>query len=153
MVRVEIALARVEADLGLIRRASGRAMDLGLRGVEVSADLLAESVRSAGVPVPGLADALRAKLSPEDADCLHHGATSLDIVDTALCLCFGTALDEIAGELGALIGVLEALSLAHAGMLMLARTRGQLATPNTFGLRLAQWAQPLIELEGELPGL
>ena len=33
---------------------------------------------------------------------------------------------------------------------MAARTRAQMATPITFGLRLAQWAQPLIELESEI---
>ncbi|MEL6210321.1 MAG: lyase family protein, partial [Pseudomonadota bacterium] len=46
-----------------------------------------------------------------------------------------------------------ALSETHAHTLMLARTRGQLATPITFGLRVSQWAQPLIGLEAELDGL
>jgi hypothetical protein len=83
-------------------------------------------VVATGVPVPALLDIMRNQLTTEAADALHYGATSQGIVDTAHCICIGSALDD------------------------LARTRGQLATPITFGLRIAQWAQPLIGLEGEL---
>lgn len=80
---------------------------------------------------------------------VHYGATSQDIVDTAYCVCFKACLPHIVGEISRLIDQLDELSSRHVDTLMLARTRGQLATPITMGLRLAQWAQPLISLEAE----
>jgi len=89
---------------------------------------------------------LRAGLPRAAADCLHYGATSQDIIDTAMVLCAKAALDPMAEALTGLIAALETLARAEADTLMLARTRGQLATPIPFGLRVAQWAQPLIAL-------
>ncbi|MEM9430199.1 MAG: lyase family protein [Pseudomonadota bacterium] len=150
MVDVEVALAEGQAELGLIPVAA--AVEIaGLRARTLDLDLLEAGVRSTGVPVPALVDALRAMLTPSAADWLHYGATSQDIVDTALVLSIRQALDALEGQLGILIDRLEALSQAHRATLMVARTRGQLATPITFGLRAAQWALPLIKLEADVP--
>ena len=153
MVRVEVALSAVQADVGIVPAQSAVAIERSLRNIDVSPMLLAEGTRSAGVPIPALIKELRAQLEPEDASWLHYGATSQDIIDTALCLCFSAAFSSIDKALGQLISELEIHSCEHAKTILLARTRGQLATPITFGLRLAQWAQPLIALEAELPAL
>ncbi|MEM9811159.1 MAG: lyase family protein [Pseudomonadota bacterium] len=148
MVDVEVALAEGQAELGLIPAAA--AVEIaGLRTRPLDLDALEAGVRSTGVPVPALVAELRAMLSPMAADWLHYGATSQDIVDTALVLSIRQALDALEGQLEILIDRLEALSQAHRATLMVARTRGQLATPITFGLRAAQWALPLIKLEAE----
>lgn len=150
MIRTEVALARVQADLGIIPEPSARAIMTALKDVEVEANLLGLGVKNEGVPVPALLSALREQLDPGDADWLHYGATSQDIVDTAMCLNFGAAQRVVGSKLTAVLDALEAKSDTHAQTLMLARTRGQLATPISFGLRLAQCAQPLIGLEAEL---
>ncbi len=152
MVRVEAALAAVEAELGLIAADAAKEI-ASLSASGLDSDSIAEGVRSAGVPVPALVAQMRQQLSSDAADALHWGATSQDIVDTALCLCFGDALDLIESDLGRLIDVLKAESDKARDVPMLARTRGQLATPITAGLRIAQWAQPLIALEAELPSV
>lgn len=151
MIRVEIALARAQAELGVIPAEAAGNIASRLSGASPDLDRLKTGVAEAGVPVPALVGALRAELRPEDADWLHYGATSQDIVDTAFCLCFGVALDHVETRLAQVIDTLYALANRHAETLMLARTRGQLATPITFGLRAAQWAQPLIALEAETP--
>ena len=153
MVRTEVALAQVQADLDIVPRASAMAIAAGLEGIEVCPRLLAEGVVATGVPVPALVTKLRGRLAPKDADWLHYGATSQDIADTAMCLCFDAAMIELRAKLEAVIEALEALSHKHADTMMLARTRGQLATPISFGLRIAQWAQPLIGLEDELDSI
>lgn len=150
MVRVEIALAQVQAALGIVPKASAAAILETLGQAEVPHAALSESVAVSGVPVPALVDALRGHLAPEHADWIHFGATSQDIVDTAMALCFKSALGDIGRALAEVLDRLETFSSAHADTLMLARTRGQLATPISFGLRVAQWAQPLIALEAEL---
>lgn len=150
MVRVEAALAAVQAELGLIG-ADAATEIAALSASRLDFNAIAEGVLSAGVPVPALVSQMREQLSSDAADALHWGATSQDIVDTALCLCFGNVLDLIENDLGKLIDVLKAESDKARDIPMLARTRGQLATPITAGLRIARWAQPLIALEGELP--
>lgn len=153
LVRVEVALAEVQAELGLIPSPAALAIAALPRTHNVSASTLAEGVSQAGVPVPALVASLRQSLPEEAAEWLHFGATSQDVVDSALCLCYQAALEDIEKGLTALIDRLEELSLRHALTVMLGRTRGQLATPITFGLRVAQWAQPLIAMEAELPML
>ena len=152
MVKTEIALASAQASLGLLPKAAAAEI-AALQIPEDPSVLLEAGVSVSGVPVPALVQRLRGTLSAEAADWLHHGATSQDIVDTAFSLCAGSALDALQAMLAALIDTLHAMSEAHSQTLMLARTRGQLATPITFGLRVAQWAQPLIGLEAELDTL
>jgi 3-carboxy-cis,cis-muconate cycloisomerase len=150
MIAFEIALAQAQAELGEIPQAAATSIS-ALRDVtNVSTAALEDGVRSAGVPVPALIKSLRASLKPEHADWIHYGATSQDVVDTALCLCAGAALDDLATQLRRVIAELARQSDTYRDTIMLARTRGQLATPITFGLRIAQWAQPLIALETEL---
>lgn len=149
MVSVEKGLARAQAALGIVPETALVEIE-ALKRPDDASRLLRDGVATAGVPVPALVANLRRQLSAEAADWLHFGATSQDIVDTAFCLRARSALDDLGTLLAGLIDTLEALSRAHATTLMLARTRGQLATPITFGLRVAQWAQPLIRLEAEL---
>lgn len=149
MTDVEVALVQAQADHGLVPVASAVAIASSLKTVQVDPADLQAGVASAGVPVPALVKSLRAQLKAEDADWLHFGATSQDIVDTAYCLCFKASLSHIESDLARLLDLLEKLSSRHADTLMLARTRGQLATPITLGLRFGQWAQPLIALEAE----
>lgn len=152
MVKTEIALARAQAALGILTEAA--ASEIAALHVPLQAsEVLDAGVAATDVPIPALLDILRNQLTTEAADALHYGATSQDIVDTALCICIGSALNDLARTVFSLINTLQAVSEAHADTLMLARTRGQLATQITFGLRIAQWVQPHIALEGELDAL
>lgn len=121
------------------------------KGRALPEDLRAGTV-SAGVPVPALVAALRATAGPEGS-WLHWGATSQDIVDCANVLQWRDMLDLLAARIGALLNALEKASLAQAHQPMAGRTRSQVAVPISLGLRIAQWAQPLIGLEQDLPGL
>ena len=72
------------------------------------------------------------------------------MIDTAHVLQYGACLDILAARVSALIDRLDAQSLSHADTVMAGRTRGQIATPISFGLRIAQWAHPLIDAEADL---
>ncbi|WP_373355234.1 lyase family protein [Pseudoroseicyclus sp. CXY001] len=153
MIRVEAALAEAEAEAGVIPAEAGRAIAEGLAGLEIDPGALAEGTASAGVPVPALVAALRKALPEEAAAFVHWGATSQDIVDTALVLQYRAALGILEARAARLIAVLKAASEAHADLVMAARTRSQVATPITFGLRAARWAQPVIAEAAALPAL
>src|SRR5690606_16954937 len=72
---------------------------------------------------------------------------------TALVLQLAAALDIFSARLDELIATLGQAAERHADLPMAGRTRSQVATPITFGYRIARWAQPLIELRSALPGL
>ena len=122
MVRVEAALAEVQGALGTIPADAARSIGAALQGITVPPEALAEATAANAVPVPALVAHLRAQLPAGAADWLHHGATSQDIMDTALCLQLWGVLDLAEGRLRAMLGTLADLAEAHANTPMLART-------------------------------
>ena len=150
MVLFERVLARVEGRLGVIPTDAGIAIDRDLDGVVPDMGRLAQGVTSAGVPVPALVAALRQGLHKDHGQWVHWGATSQDVIDTAHTIGLAEAIPVLEARLGALIDALSHKSQGYADTVMAGRTRGQVATPITFGLRIAQWAQPLIAFEAEL---
>lgn len=145
MLIVEGALARVQGELGLIPAVSARAIHrASLEAAIDPAGLAAETGRS-GVPVPALVAAFRAQMqAPEHAAYVHWGATSQDIVDTALALRLRQVLAIARSRLRALLAALAELAEAHAGLPMAGRTWGQAATPTSFGAVVAAWGRPLL---------
>lgn len=144
MIAVERALARVEGRLGVIPADAAAEIDRKLDGATVDAASLAAGTRSAGVPLPALVKELRAIVGGEAAGFVHWGATSQDIVDTALVARLGTALGLLEARLDRLIEILAGLAERHRATVMAARTRTQIAVPTTFGLRAAGWLVPLL---------
>ncbi|WP_191057602.1 3-carboxy-cis,cis-muconate cycloisomerase [Geminicoccus harenae] len=143
MLQVEVALARVQGELGIIPEAAGVTIAATAVALEIEPAELAAGTAKDGVPVPTLVKALRKAVGAPHADHVHFGATSQDIVDTALVLTIAEVLEVIAGRLHSSIELLAALAERHAATIMAGRTRFQLASPTTFGLKAAGWAAPL----------
>lgn len=152
MITVEVAFARACAAVGLVPHAAAVRIAQKLSTVTLGLETLGAGMTQAGVPVPALIHALHAHLG-EDAQALHWGATSQDIVDCAHVLQWRDLLELLETRLAQTLDDLQAVSATHAETLMAARTRSQIATPITLGLRIATWAQPLITLENDLPAL
>ena len=72
------------------------------------------------------------------------GATSQDIIDTALVLVLRETIAGFETALERLVTALATMARAHADTVMLARTRMQQAAPTTFGLKVAGWRAPLV---------
>lgn len=153
MVSVEIALAKAQSHLGLIAADAGERLQHALRDAVPDADTLSQGVLGSGVPVPALVAQLRLSLPDDLAHYLHWGATSQDIVDSATMMQIHSCLHVLQTRLSQLIDALQQQAHSHTTTLMAGRTRTQLATPITLGLRIAQWSKPLIELEAELDTL
>lgn len=144
MVAVERALARAQGRLGVIPAAHAAAIETGLADAVIDPAALAEDTAADGVPVPALVRALRRRVGGEAAQSIHWGATSQDILDTALVLQLAAALPVLETRLQGMIAALAALADRHRATAMIARTRGQQAAPTTFGLRAASWLAPLL---------
>jgi len=153
MIRVEAALAEAQAAAGVVPAGAAAAIARLADGPPPDPAGLADAASRDGVVVPGLVAALRDRLPAGHGAWLHHGATSQDVEDTALCLCLRDVLGLLAGRLDGVMDRLAGLADRHRATLTVAHTRGQQATPTTFGLKAAGWLAPLVRAAARLPGL
>jgi 3-carboxy-cis,cis-muconate cycloisomerase len=145
MVRVEVALASASAGAGIIPTEAAGAIAAASAAVDADPEqLLAEGWR-AGTPVLPLLDALRSQLSPSAAEWLHYGATSQDVIDTALVMGVADGLTLLEADLCMLAEGLHRLIAACGTTPVMARTLLQPALPTSFALRAARWLDPVLE--------
>ncbi len=143
MVKVEVALAKVQARKGVIPKTAYRQIADGLADFAPDPAGLSQGTAEFGVPVPALLKAARTVIGKEGRHYLHWGPTSQDIVDTALILRLRDAIGLLEERIGKLLDITEALAGAHATTLMVARTRWQQAIPTTMGHKINLWTEPL----------
>jgi 3-carboxy-cis,cis-muconate cycloisomerase len=154
MLLVEGALAKAQGARGIIPELSAAAIGRAVMEVAMDPGTIRKATGQNGVPVPGLVAAFRAEMNaPEHAQYVHWGATSQDIMDSALMLRLRQALALIEDDLKLALASLGALAREHAELPMPARTYGQHATPTSFGAVAASWGAPLLDLLAELPAL
>src|SRR5438093_5600058 len=146
----EAALARVEARVGLIpgRAAEGIVEHCRVDEFDV-AQLGKAAVRSANPVIP-LVNALRATVPKDAAPFVHRGATSQDVLDTAMMLIARRGIDLILADLEQAAASAAALADRHRTTVMAARTLLQHALPTSFGLKAAGWLVAIVEARSEL---
>lgn len=146
MLDFEAALATAQAEEGLIPEVAARAIRAACAVFEVDLEaFVAEGKRSATLAVP-LVRLLRievARIDPAAAQHLHHGATSQDVLDSAMAVCLRPCLDTADTVLAMAVAALARRAREHRATPMLGRTLMQPALPITVGLKLARWAHAL----------
>jgi 3-carboxy-cis,cis-muconate cycloisomerase len=151
MLLVEGALAKVQGALGIIPAESAAFLHRACMEVHIDPSSLAAETGANGVPVPALVAAFRkASNAPEHAQFLHWGATSQDIMDSALALRLKPVFDLWEARLTELLHALATLAQTHAALPMAARTYGQIATPTSFGAVVAAWGWPLLAYRDQM---
>lgn len=141
-LQVEIALAKAQADQGVIPESAAAVIERELATAEIDHEELRSGTRLVGYPILPLLQQL-ARRCPELSAWLHFGATTQDIMDTAVVLLLRDACIDIA-EVGAALGDgLAALADTHRSTTMAGRTHGQQAVPITFGMKVAGWLDEL----------
>ncbi|HEY9010093.1 MAG TPA: 3-carboxy-cis,cis-muconate cycloisomerase [Devosia sp.] len=143
MLRVEVALAKAEAAVGLIPLPAAGAIESAARDFTPDWDALAAGMQRDGVVVPRLVAQLRRAVGAEHGEALHKGATSQDIIDTALMLQLQPVLELFGERLAAVLAALQALAATSGGAPLMAHTRMQAALPFTVGAKLRTWIEPL----------
>lgn len=146
MLRFEVALAQVQARLGLIpdRCAALIAQHAGTAPLDPA--VLAHAGAQAGSLAIPFVQAVVAHVAAQDLAAgryVHYGATSQDLLDTALVLCTRTAVAQLEQDLQRATRAATSLARRHAAVPTLARTLLQPAAVTTVGFRCAQWAQAL----------
>ncbi|GKQ51403.1 adenylosuccinate lyase family protein [Bradyrhizobium sp. Ce-3] len=139
---VEVALAKAEARCGVIP--ADAAAEIAKR-TDVAAfdfDLLRQETDVVGYPILPLVHQM-AKQCGEAGRYVHWGATTQDIMDTAVVLQLRDGLAIIEDDIAALRGILADLSKKYRDTPMAGRTHLQQALPVTFGYKTAIWLAAL----------
>ena len=156
MLEFEAALARAQARLAMIPATAARA--IGACCDVARYDLAAikrDTAASSSAAIP-LVSALTAEVARHDAEAalhVHLGATSQDVMDSALMLQSRSALDALHGQVAAICSHLATLTESHRDTLMVARTLSQHALPSVFGYKSALWLNALLDSATELNSL
>jgi 3-carboxy-cis,cis-muconate cycloisomerase len=144
MLDVEAALARAESKLGLVPAPVADAISRAARVENLRLEYVADSTRRVGYPVVAIVKELGRIAGAEAARYIHLGATTQDILDTALVLQLRRALAIVRRDLIALARALADRAAQFRDLPIAGRTHLQHAVPTTFGLKCASWASPLV---------
>jgi 3-carboxy-cis,cis-muconate cycloisomerase len=150
MLAVEAALARSQSWIRLAPEALAPAIE-AIRPEDL--DIAALGVRTgiAGVPTIPFVQAVQKRLPPNLERSFHKGATTQDIIDTALVLRVRDAFDVIARDIGEIVTGLSRLADEHRATPCVGRTYGQHAAPISFGYKVAVWLTGIADVADRLP--
>jgi 3-carboxy-cis,cis-muconate cycloisomerase len=146
MLDFEVALARAEAALGIVPALATDQIATAARAERYDAKALAEAAVAAGSIGTALIGALTAEVAKTDAAAASYvnwGASSQDVIDTALVLELKAAIDALITDLTRAVDGFTALAGRHRRTAAIARTAMQHALPMPFGLKLAGYAAAL----------
>ncbi len=143
MLAFERALAEASADAGWIAPEAAVAIGAAIEAFAPDWAALEVGMARDGVVVPELVRQLRINLPEPHRSALHRGATSQDVIDTALMLQVARVLDVYDMRISALLGQLDTLAQDWAGHSLMAHTRMQVALPTTWDQKLTSWSEPL----------
>ncbi|MFE4749006.1 3-carboxy-cis,cis-muconate cycloisomerase [Streptomyces mirabilis] len=152
LLDAEAALTRAQAGLGLAPDAAASAVS-AVTAADLDVRSIALRSRGGGNPVIPLVADLTAAVGKEYGPYVHRGATSQDILDTALMLVARRTLDLMLADLERTARALGRLAAAHRDTVMPGRTLTQHAVPTTFGLKAAGWRSLVLDARDRLAAL
>lgn len=141
LIDAERGLVRAWKRLGVAPADAATEIDEALSADPATDDVtvLADAAIAGGNPVIPLVASLRARVSDAASAWVHRGATSQDILDTALMCIASEARAEVLVHLDAVAASLRVLAKDHRDTVTVSRTLTQHAVPTTFGARAATW--------------
>lgn len=150
LLRTESALTRAQAGAGAVSGAAATAVD---RACAMDFDLnsLVRETSRGGNPVIPLVEQIRSRVGEDVADDVHRGATSQDILDTAIMLMAQRSLEVLLGDVARVIDAIE--NLDGGDFPITARTLMQKALPISFGDKIAVWLAAADDIRGRLENL
>lgn len=135
---VEVALARAQARLGVIPAQAAKDIAAQCDASKLDIDRLKKETETVGYPILPLVRQLAAQCGAAGR-YLHWGATTQDIMDSAVVLQVRDALALIEKEVDELRAILARQAKRYRDTPMAGRTHLQQALPITFGYKLAIW--------------
>jgi len=133
MLEVEIAVAEVQAGMGIIPRAAAKAIR---RSGKFNIKRIHELERQTKHDVIAFVSNVAENVGPH-GKYIHYGMTSSDILDTAFSLQVKESGRVLIKSIDRLEKILKKISREHSETLCAGRTHGMWAEPTTFGLKMA----------------
>jgi len=137
-IDTEVALAKAEARAGVIPAEAAEIIAREATIERIDFHHMREETDIVGYPILPLVHQLVA-MCGDAGRYVHWGATTQDIMDTAVALQVRDALDVVDHDIRALRAILADLALKHRDTPMAGRTHLQQALPVTFGYKVAIW--------------
>ncbi|WP_032092297.1 class-II fumarase/aspartase family protein [Necropsobacter rosorum] len=137
-VEVEIALAKAEAKCGVIPQEAADEIAKTCNADTLDFDLLRHETEIVGYPILPLVHQI-SKQAGKSGGYVHWGATTQDIMDSAIALQIRDGLQIIEADIKALRVILADLAKRYRDTPMAGRTHLQQALPITFGYKAAIW--------------
>lgn len=150
MLAFETALAEATAEVGMIPEKAVFEIQAAASSYQPDWSRLKSGTMRDGVVVPELIASLKEAVSEETRPAVHYGATSQDVIDTALVLRLRDILKLFLTDIDAVLEILLNLNEKFGRNEVMGRTRLQDALPITFQHRLESWRSPLSELRREM---
>ncbi|MBU2980239.1 3-carboxy-cis,cis-muconate cycloisomerase [Lentibacter algarum] len=141
MLAFEAAWTEALVASGVVEAEAAEPALAAIQGFDASD--LGEGSTKDGLPVPTLVAALKSGLSEQSARAVHWGATSQDVIDTAMMLTCISVTEMFKTRISNVLALIDTLLARSADKPLMARTRMQAALPATVGLRLEAWRRPL----------
>lgn len=140
MLNFEVALAKAQSGLGMIPASA--AEEIARKGTtrNVSLQRVAEINRQIQLYTVAVVRAFAEVCDDGAGEYIHYGATSQDLIETALVSRVKDAMDVLEKKLSRLLQVMLELAKQHKDTVIAARTHGQQALPTTFGFLMAGYA-------------
>jgi 3-carboxy-cis,cis-muconate cycloisomerase len=136
-LRTEAELARAQGEVGLITAADADMIAAACSLDTIDRARLWDDARNVGYPILPLVRQIAEGLSDGPNGRVHYGATTQDIMDTAMAMQLGDACVRVEELLIRLGDGLQMLTEKHASTVMAGRTHAQHAVPTTFGAKMA----------------
>ncbi|WP_437615714.1 class-II fumarase/aspartase family protein [Erwinia sp. V71] len=137
-IEAEVALAQAEARCGVIPASAAADIAAKSRYEALDLDEMKHQTEIVGYPILPLVEQLSV-ICGEAGRYVHWGATTQDIMDTAVVLQIRAALDIVEQDIRNVRSVLAKLAAEHRDTPMAGRTHLQHALPITFGYKCAVW--------------
>ncbi|MBX8573653.1 adenylosuccinate lyase family protein [Pseudomonas cichorii] len=151
-IEVEVALARAEARCGVIPAEAAEQIAELATYPSLDLALMQHETEIVGYPILPLVEQL-SRTCGEAGRYVHWGATTQDIMDTAVVLQVRAALAIVERDIQSVRNLLAGLAQRYRDTPMAGRTHLQHALPITFGYKCAVWlsmfdrhAERLVEL-------
>ena len=135
---IEVALARAEARCGVIPAEAAEEIAKRTDVAALDFELLRRETDIVGYPILPLVHQMTRQCG-EAGRYVHWGATTQDVMDTAVVLQLRDGLAIIEADIAALRGILADMSTRYRDTPMAGRTHLQQALPVTFGYKTAIW--------------
>lgn len=137
-IETEVALAKAEAKCGVIPEEAAQLIEKSAKFEKLDLDLMQHQTEIVGYPILPLVEQL-SDICGDAGRYVHWGATTQDIMDTAVVLQIKQAFALVERDIADLREILAELAEKYQNTAMAGRTHLQHALPITFGYKCSIW--------------